>query len=276
MRRILMRTCLLSLGLLMAGCSSGVYKADAVPASIQQIAAQEYHMQLDVKRNGRTLAVHLHQAGVLEQHEAQIGLAHSANEILGNVMEIVHRVALSTDQPIDFYLLLVSDPGVPGVYLTLVRYLDDVRRVNANNIPPTEFFSRTILELKFGTGPVEDFKDATLQDIHLEDFLSWQLGQRIQARLTERLATQGASNVQVGPCVGQFQNGEFTFALNVTPAPGQQVNPAVVQQVFEEATGVIAQVLSGYQFNQFQSIRLIHPASGRNLLLPKTQLELFR
>ena len=260
-----------------AGCSSAPsYRKEQVAEAIQQICTNDYRLQVSAKRVGQTLAVHLQHAGVLEQTNGQIRLASTANELLGNVLEAVHRVALSSDDPEGFYILLVSDPSIPGVYLTLVRYLDDVRRVNANSITPTEFFSRTILQLQPANPPLTNLNQVVIPDLTLEQFLSWQLAKRIQDRLTEQIHHEGLSQVSVGPCGGEFSHGEFAFTLNVSPQAGDALPADVVDQLFREATTVIAKVLAGYQFNRFDAIRLVHPSTGRNLQLPKQQLDIFR
>ena len=268
---------LLSLGLASSGCGGATYRQDQAAEAIRQICAAEYRLRVSVKQAGGTVAVHLDHPGTLMQLDhQQVWLNPAANELLGNVMEVIHRVVLSTEPPMDFYLLLVSDPAVPGAYFSLVRYLDDVRRVNANMIPPTEFFSRTILELKLTGTPGVSLDQLSLHTLTLEQFLSLQLAQRIQAHLAEQVNAKVLPTIQVGPCEGEFRNGEFTFALNVAPQPGVELNEALLHEIFDDATGVIARVLAGYRFERFETIRLIHPLTGRNLLLPKAQLQVGR
>lgn len=258
------------------GACTPTYRHDQLIEAIQRICADEYHFTVSARQVGRTIAIYLQHPGILQQTSNLIELAPSANEVLGNLIEAVHRVTLSSDAGVQFYLVLVGDPNVPGAYLTIVRYVDDVRRANANMIPPTELFSRTILELKYVGVPSMSLDQIVLNDIRMEQFLSWQLSRRIQSRLTETLQQHGVPVAEVGPCVGEFRNGEFAFTLNVTPKTDSPLTDEQMQQVFQDATGVIAQVLSGYQFNDFEAVRLIHPATGRNFLLPKTRLELFR
>lgn len=272
-RSFVLASCAVALAALNA-CSPS-YREDQLISEIERICAAEYRYEVSARKIGQTIAVHLHHPGILHQEENQIGLAPDANEILGNIIEVIHRVTLSSDATVNFYLLLVSDPAVPGAYLTVVRYVDDVRRAHANMIPPTELFSRTILDLKFMGVPSIQLDQITLNDIRLEQFLSWQLSKRIQARLSDTLQRRGMPLAEVGPCAGEFRNGEFVFTLNVTPR-GVPFKDEQVQQIFQDATSVIAQVLSGYRFNDFTTVRLIHPPTGRNLLLPKTRLELFR
>lgn len=272
-RSRVLASCVLALAVLNA-CSPS-YREDQLISEIARLCADEYHYQVTARKIGQTIAVHLHHPGILHQEQNQIGLAPDANEILGNIIEVVHRVTLSSDATVKFYLLLVSDPAVPGAYLTVVRYVDDVRRANASIIPPTELFSRTILELKYVGVPAITLDQITLNDIRLEQFLSWQLSKRIQTKLSDTLQRRGMPLAELGPCAGEFRNGEFVFTLNVTPR-GVPFKDEQVQQIFQDATSVIAQVLSGYRFNDFTTVRLIHPPTGRNLLLPKTRLDLFR
>ena len=49
-----------------------------------------------------------------------------------------------------------------------------------------------------------------------------------------------------------------------------------MREIFKLSTNVIAHVLSSYHFEAFETVRLIHPLTGRNLVLPKTRLEVFR
>lgn len=258
------------------------YRPDQVITSLQEICAHDYKLTVTAKQVGRTLAVHLHHDGILQQTGNQVGLTDNAQEILGNLIEAIHRVVLSSDASINFYLVLVSDSTIPGAYLTILRYLEDVRRANANMLPPTEFFHRTIFDLKFVGGGAVGLEQFDVSDITLEEFLSWQLARRIHTHLTEQLAEHGMT-AEVGQCSGEFQNREFAFTVTVAPptigtqAPGEQlIDEELIQQVFQDTTSVIAQVLTDYQFNRFDSVRIVHMPTGRSLNLPRTRLELFR
>lgn len=263
---------------LLAGCTPS-YRQDQILTSLQSICATDYKLQVTAKQVGQTLAVHLHHTGVLQQQGSQIGLSDHAQEILGNLLEAIHRVVLSSDARINFYLVLVSDSTIPGAYLTILRYMEDVRRANANMLPPTEFFHRTIFDLKFVGGAAVGLEQFNVNDITLEEFLSWQLARRIHTHLTERLQEHGMA-VEVGQCSGEFQNREFAFTVNVGPplAGGAEplIEESLIQQVFQDTTNVIAQVLNDYQFNRFDAVRIVHMPTGRSLHLPKTRLELFR
>ena len=278
-RRLL---CLMVAGLCVWACSPS-YRSDQIVSSIQQISADEYHYDVTARLVGQTLAIHLHHEGLLQSETGRVELSESANEILGNMIEVTHRVLLSSDAPMKFYLLLATDPKVPGVAFTLVRYLDDVRRANANMLTPTEFYSRTIFDLHYVGTQGLNLEQMVPGDISLEQFLSRQLAKRIQARLAETLPQKGLALSDMVKCAGEFEQGEFAFTLSLEPKelePAKEGEPPqsdeLIQQVFKDAAVVIAQVLSDYDFKNFDGIRLIHPPTGRSLLLPKTRLELLK
>jgi hypothetical protein len=259
-----------------AGCEvAPTYPKARVAESLQRLLAQE-HVQASVRFFEHTLAVQLAYPDALALSGTGIGPAF--DDAIRDTLPAIHRVLFSTDAEIRFYILLLSDPQAPGVYLTIVRYADDVRREQVNMLDTPEILSRTIFDLQY-VGPT---RSLTLErdfpsDIHLEDFLSWQLARRIQHALTDAFPSSNSNAVQVGQCDGAFERGEFAFTLNILPPEGTTtLDEATMRQIFHTSTSVIAKVLSSYQFQSFESVRLIHPLTGRNLVLPKAHLDVFR
>ena len=261
--------------LLVAGCGKGpTYPKARMVESIQTLLASE-RLDTSVRFIDHTLAVQLAYPNALAQAGTEIGLGPAFDEATRKVLTAIHRVLLSTDAEIRFYVLLLSDPHIPGAYLTMVRYVDDIRRANANMLDTPEIFARTVFELNFvGSTPLT-IEQYVPRDIRLEEFLSWQLARRIQSTLAGPLQASGTADV--GRCGGEFRNGEFVFTLNVVPVKGTEtLDDKTMEQVFHTSTNVIAKVLSSYHFKSFNAIRLIHPSTGRNLVLPKTSLDVFR
>lgn len=259
---------------LACGCVGRPTYPKARVAESLRALLQDDHIDAAVRFVEHTVAVQFDYPGALAQSGGQIGIGPAFDEASRKVLTALHRVLLSTDADVRFYVLLMSDALVPGAYLTMVRYMDDIRKANAQMLDTQEIFARTIFELNV-VGPNALTLDQYLpRDIQMEEFLSWQLARRIQHQLTTEL--QGAGTATVGRCGGQFQNGEFAFTLDVAPAAAGALDEATIQQVFLTSTNVIAKVLSSYQFDNFQAVRLIHPETGRSLLLPKTRLDIFR
>ena len=257
-----------------AGCSNKpTYPKTQMADTLQQILVED-SLKTHVRFVDHTLAVQLEFPDALTQTDEQIGIGPAFDEAARRVLTAVHRVLLSTDADVHFYVLVLSDPKVPGAYLTLVRYLDDIKRANANMIDTFEMFARTIIELDF-VGPANlTLEQYVPRDIQLEEFLSWQLARRIQHTLSDELQSTGVATV--GRCSGRFQNGEFAFTLNVEPLSGEALDDATLHKIFQSSTSLVAKVLSSYHFNSFDRVRLIHPMTGRNIVLPRTNLEIFR
>ena len=257
------------------GCDNRpTYPKEHLAESLQELLTGD-HLDASVRFIDHTLAVQLNYPDALSHTGDQVGLGPAFDDATHKTLSATHRVLLSTDAPIEFYVLLISDPHTPGVYLTIVRYVDDIKRANANMLDTPEMFARTIFEVNYIGSASLTLEEYVPREIRLEEFLSWQLARRIQHALSDELQLLGTPAI-VGRCGGKFENGQFVFSLDVSPTTEGQLNEETMQKVFQTSTNMIAKVLSNYQFESFDSVRLIHPLTGRNIVLPKARLELFR
>ncbi len=255
--------------LIAAGCSHPpTYPTHRLVEATRQLLEDEGLHIIGTRLADRTLAVQLDEPNTLEQSGQQFGFGAGFDETLRKAFTVLHRVLLSTDAQIDFYVLLVSDPKYPGTYVTIVRYMDDIRRAYANMFDMSEILARTIFDLKYaGPGPL------TLEHyvpIRLEQFLSWQLARRIQSKLMDALEPSGTA--LVGRCDGEFRDGQFVFSLNVGPSTMVPLDDLTIRKAFETSSDVIAHVLSDYRFSSFESVRLVHEPTGRDLVVPRARL----
>lgn len=262
--------------LLLAGCTiAPTYPRDQVVSGLLEILLEGGIPNAAVNFTDHTLSVQLTQKDMLVQNEGQVGMGPAFDKAVGDIVQALHRVILSSDADIRFYAVVVGDPAVPGLFVHLVRYIDDIRRANASMIGPEELFARTVIELQATEPPHAAAPPPVVPEIRFEEFLSWQTAKRIQQKLIQELEQPG--QVQVGRCVGQFTDGEFAFTLNVNPSDNKKpLDDATLQRIFQTSTGVITQVLDSYRFKNFNAVRLIHPMTGRHMLLPKARLELLR
>ncbi|MBI4597494.1 MAG: hypothetical protein HY737_03735 [Candidatus Omnitrophica bacterium] len=258
-----------------AGCGSGpTYPKARLSDAVTSVLTSEGIAPTAVRVLEHTVAVQLIYPDALSQTGGHINVGPAFDEATRKIITSLHRVLLSTDADVRFYVVLLSDPNTPGAYLTIVRYLDDIRRANANMLDTPEIIARTVFELN-AVGPAKITLDSYLpHEVRLEEFLSWQLARRIQRQLIEQVQQPGLATI--GACAGRFQNREFAFTLDVAPSTGAPLDEATIQQVFQMATNEIAKVLGSYRFDSFDQVRLIHPLTGRNFVLPKARLGLFR
>ena len=257
-----------------SGCSSRpTFPKETLTESLGGLLDKE-QLNASVRLVDHTLAIHVTYTGALTQTGNQVGLGEGFEEVSRKALPAIHRVLFSTDADVRFYVLLISDPKTPGIALTMVRCSDDIRRMDVHQIDTPEFLARTVFEVN-ASGPAPlTLEQYVPRDIRLGEFLSWQLARRIQQQLSQELQASGRANV--GRCLGRFDEGAFTFTLDVTPQQdGGNLGEATLQEVFHSSTNLIAKVLSSYRFTDYQAVRLMHPLTGRSLQLPKARLSLF-
>ena len=260
----------------LGGCSSRpTYPKERLAESLQQILAGD-HLMTTVRFFDQTLAVQLEYPDALAMQDHEITVGPAFNDAARIVLQAVHRVLLSTDAEVHFYILLMSDPKTPGAYLTMVRAIDDLRRAEVNMLNTEELLERTVFDLNFvGSQAPLTIEQYVPRGIRMEEFLSWQLARRLQHQLTAMLQLSGRA--EVGRCGGEFRDGEFAFTLNVIPpAEGAVLGEGTVKEIFQTSTSEIAKVLSSYEFKSFETVRLILPATNSNIVLPKTHLQAFQ
>lgn len=145
-----------------SGCSEVTYPEEKIVSSIQEICEQEYHIKnVEVLIKGRTVGVflpleklfatdvrHLVLNGKLENLESLFEPEQKAMDQLEDVLFAISRVLLSTDKPIDFYVLKAADVKSTGLQLVLTGFVADVRRVRLWDIARSEYRKRVMHELK--------------------------------------------------------------------------------------------------------------------------------
>jgi hypothetical protein len=270
--RLLRLSLVLSISLIV-GCSfDPTYKKQTLATELQDILTN-LGLTTQVKLLEHTLAVQVDMPNSLVQVGQQIGIGPKFQDTQQEVIPLLHRVIMSSDAEINFYLVLVTDPLIPGAYLTLLRNMEDIKRLNVSMLDTEEFLSRTVFELNYiGSETPVDIDTYIQRDITLEEFLSWQLARRIQQQLV--LAFAQTDHVEVGRCAGQFYNDKFTFTLNVVPTDTNRIDEDTIRSSFKTAADLIERVLNSYAFDRFTSVRLVHYPTGRDLVLPRHTLKL--
>lgn len=261
-----------ALGLASAACGPS-YTHRRLTQDLEALCLQEYHLPVRVQLVGHDVAVVCtieHLLKPMGDGGVEYAPTEAARAQMADVVEAIHRVTLSADWPVNFYTVIALDPQVPGAWLMLVRYLDDVRRVNANVISPTEFFQRTVLNLQYDPRNPPDPQTLRVRDLTLEDFLVLQMGKRLQNAFRADPRFGGA--YEVGGCMGEYRQGTFQFIVDMTPREAGQTSAADVEDIFDQALRLIATVLHDYRFERFEEVQLLHFPSGKTLDVPKTRL----
>ncbi len=262
--------------LLLTGCSiDPTYNKSNIPESLTNLYAEE-GISPESKIIGDTIAIHIEKEGLLLKVGGQIGVGPEFDEISRILIVNLHRVLLSSDRKINFYVMLFSDPSIPGAYLTMVRYAKDLYLTYVSRISTEEFFDRTVYDLHY-LGPQASLSlDTYIQrQIELSEFLSWQLAKRVQNKLVEQFKEN--SDVRVGTGLGEFQDREFRFTVNVLSQNKEEpLDDQTYEEIFDTATSEIEEVLSSYEYQEFDTVKIIHQPTGRHMSLPKAHLNILQ
>jgi len=180
-------------GSLLAGCGVKSYPSEKIRDSLIEICRKEYGIQeLEVKIVGSTIGVYLPlkklfaadfkeaaESGKVRNFETLFEPSPEALEKVEDVLFSISRVILSTDKPLQFYVLQATDVEMTGAQLVLTGFVDDIKRVRIWDISRNEYRKRVVHELRLNRavvwgGPVRDFfkdlENLTLRDIRKKYF----------------------------------------------------------------------------------------------------------
>lgn len=149
-------------GLGLSGCGESSYPSDKIKEALLEICRTEYGVDdLDVKIVDKTIGVYLPlkklfasdfkdavSGGKIKNIETLFEPSPEALDKVEDVLFSISRVILSTDRPIDFYVLKATDVESTGLQLVLKGYINDIKRVRVWDISRDEYRKRVIHELK--------------------------------------------------------------------------------------------------------------------------------
>lgn len=255
------------------GCAPS-YPALQVPTALQDICHKELGLNVQVRVVDKTLTVYapsLHDllTFTAESEEPRLG------ESVNGLIQSIHRVALSTDLPIDFYTVVMRDAIWP-IEFKLVRSLEDVRRADAYAIPWMELNARSLQDFRQITP--ETPTDAALeQPVLLRQFALDQIRQRLGQQwanaglLTPEVLRQASLTP---PVTVRWEEGALLVTVHVPFRPAEAATPqrVVAEAQLREALKIIAHVVQAYQLADIREVIVRYEPTGQSLHLPAGDL----
>jgi len=137
------------------------YEANTLENSIKRICKKGYDIDdVTIKIVGKTLGVYLPLDKLFSANldslasddeetsfENLFKFNPAAMDIIEDVLFTTSRVILSTDRPIDFYVLKAGETKTTGIELVLTGYVEDMKRVRFWDIPISEYRKRLLHDL---------------------------------------------------------------------------------------------------------------------------------
>src|SRR5262245_52068998 len=131
------------LALSLAGCDWKIkpsFQAKDVDSALKKMCAKEYRLSVETRVDGDTLRVFFWRVGLMNAARQgapegeEPGLRSEAAEALQRVLLCATRVSLSTDAPLKFIEVKMSDI-LSGATVTLWRYVPDIRDSMYTRLP---------------------------------------------------------------------------------------------------------------------------------------------
>jgi len=129
------------------GCTS-TYPQDKIKESIVKICKEEYKSDVKVETAGRTMVIYLPLSDLMD---FSFALTKTASAKINDVIFTAARVALSTDAKIDFYCVIAHDVKMPELQIIIIKNVEDVKRLFANDISRGEYMKRMLIDLRWSS-----------------------------------------------------------------------------------------------------------------------------
>ena len=247
-----------------SGCGPKyTYPADIVPQAIEQMCLQEYKIGVTARVVGKTVGALVYLDTIVDP-KGQI--PKEVHEKMGQVVQAVTRVALSTDLPIDFCTVVIRDK-VHTNELVITRSLDDTKRANADAIGIEESINRTLFgQAKFQVDATGK-GDFVLEEVKKESFLTEQIVQRIRFSFAKDVKDETSQPFILVD--GAFEKEEEKRGFHFSIIALKTEDPrGMILSIFK----IVNTVLQGYQFTDFELIEIQDYLNRQKLVLNKQVL----
>jgi len=269
--------CVLIMPLLLSSCAP-TYPREKVIEGVKDLCKKEYGVDVEVNITGTTLGVKIPLEGLFDKDTLQI--APEALEKIDGVMLSVSRVALSSDETIEFYTVITTDKEVPGAEVVLTRYVKDLRRYVYGDISRGEFSKRMIFNVRFNPERIIDswLGEFTLRETRLEDFICEQAQRRIRDEFQENKALVG--RFKVSQCNGKLEDKVFKFKVDIKreglPMSELIYGNAWRTGVLELCLKNISHIIYWYDYKDFERIDVENEFDSKAMGIDKDQIKRWR
>ncbi len=141
-------SCGILIFLFLSSCKvAPTYKDAEIEDRIKVLSKKEYGVEnILVKRVGKTLGIYLPLEGLFDKN---LQIKKDILKKIEGLFFISSRVCLSSDAKIDFLKLIYVDTKLLGLELSILQYIEDIKRLQAIDISRGEYFKRIQQDIRF-------------------------------------------------------------------------------------------------------------------------------
>jgi hypothetical protein len=238
------------------------YPAHTVPRAIEEIAWKEYKIKVDARVVGTTVGA-LVVVDALTDDKGQV--PKEIHEIMGKAVQVVTRVALSTDLTIDFCMVILRDRQTANE-LIITRSLDDTKRAHADMIGVEESINRTLFGQARAPVASEAQDEFVLKEVKKESFLAEQIVQRIRFGFSKNVKEDLNQMFVLVDGTFEEKDGRRDFRFSLIALKSDDP-----RQIMLDAFRMVNTVLRGYDFKEFNTVE-IHDYLNRQKLVVESHI----
>lgn len=255
----------MALTLLFSGCGPKkyTYPADKVPESIEKLSMKDYQLAVKARVVGKTVGAFMYVDSILDKDDQ---IPKDLNEKMGKLMQVITRVALSTDLALDYCVVVIRDHTHPH-QLMITRSLEDAKRAYADAIGVEESINRTL----FGQDKYELTQDAkptfVMKDVRHETFLADQIVQRVRFNYTKDAKDDFDKALLMMDGSFDTNTGQRVFRFSLIALKSEDPHEMILS-IFKTAN----RVLEGYKYTNFDTIEIQDYLNRQKLVVDKQTL----
>lgn len=146
-----------------------------MPQQLVKLVKEETSSDIKVHISGKTLWVFAPMDNLVDEKTAE--WQKPALEQLNKITNVVHRVILSSDAPIDFIVISAADVKKFGIELLAIEYTNDLKEAVLERFSRGEYFMRSIRDVRFDPLLIGDElgENRPYHDITLKEFICLQI-----------------------------------------------------------------------------------------------------
>lgn len=222
------------------------YPGDQMATALKQMCAKDYHMTIEARRHGDTLQAFFWRVGLMKGAQAEIRA--EAAESLERVLLCATRIALSTDAPLKFIEVKMTDV-LTGASVTLWRYVPDIKDSMYTRLAEDEYINRLVLEISAeGSSTLEGRQPHWDTPITMEEFLGKQVV--LRAKRQSPVGLQAHEDVS--------EPKTLVVVIDNWPAIEQEGDQEQTK-VADLMQKITNSVVKGYRFDGFNGVILQDP-----------------
>lgn len=255
----------------LSGCSNEpTFPEDKIMESIVSISKDLYGAEVIAADVGNTIGLLYYTDTIV--NETGTAISQEVSEKIGQLSQVVTRVGLSTNKDVQFTVVAVRGRK-EGLELKIIRYLDDIKRAYAEALSTTESMARTVFDqLQYDRAAAEE-KTYKLEPLTLEQFLTFQVLQRVRYSTTpdKETATTGMPQVLFDGTFREADDGKRFFEFSILTLEKEQA----VQNI-RNLLEMLRDVIPGYQYSAYDFVIIRDLLNLKILRLDRGDLELYQ